>query len=249
MAGRNALQPNFPRDRVSREDDARLAAAAEALGHDFVRPALLAEALTHPSARGGADRGYERLEFLGDRVLGLIVADMLLAAFPDEPEGALAKRLAALVRREALAGVGETLAVGDLLAVSRGEEEAGGRSNPAILADAVEALIGALYLDGGMAAADAFVRRQWTAMMEAAETPPQDPKTRLQEWAQGASRPLPSYATIAAEGPPHNPTFEVEVSVQGHAPERGRGPSKRAAEQAAAKKLLARIARRAEGAA
>ncbi|MCH7930930.1 MAG: ribonuclease III [Proteobacteria bacterium] len=230
---------------MNSEDAARR--AAEVLGHDFARPALLAEALTHPSARGGG--GYERLEFLGDRVLGLIVADMLMAAFPAEPEGALSKRLAALVRREALARVGESLAVGDLLAMSRGEDEAGGRSNPAILADAVEALIGALYLDGGMAAAGAFVRGHWTAMMEADGTPPQDSKTRLQEWAQGGSLPLPSYATVAAEGPPHSPTFEVEVSVEGHAPERGRGPSKRAAEQAAAKKLLAGIARRDGGAA
>ncbi len=226
---------------MSAAADDRLAAAGAALGHAFSRPALLAEALTHPSAPG-AGGGYERFEFLGDRVLALIVADMLLAAFPGEDEGALAKRFAALVRRESLALVAERLRLGGFVELSKGEEESGGRSNPALLADALEAMIAALYLDGGLAAAEAFVRRHWSAMMEAAETPPQDAKTRLQEWAQGAAKPLPTYTTVGVEGPPHNPTFAVEVRVAGHPPAAASGSSKRAAEQAAAAALLASVA-------
>ncbi len=211
------------------------------LGHVFARPALLAEALMHPSAKVGG-RGYERLEFLGDRVLGLIVADMLLAAFPAEDEGALAKRFAALVRREALARVGEELDLGRYVTISKGEEESGGRSNPTLLADATEAVLGALYLDGGLAAAGAFVRRRWTAMMETAETPPEDAKTRLQEWAQGTAKPLPDYTTVRVEGPPHSPTFAVEARVEGLPAVTATGPSKRAAEQAAAAALLSKLA-------
>ena len=225
---------------MSGRDRTRVAAAAEALDHDFADPALLAEALTHPSAR--SDRhSYERLEFLGDRVLGLIVADMLLDGFPAEDEGALAKRLAALVRRQALADVAARLGIGAFVAVSKGEEETGGRASPALLADALEAMIGAIYRDGGLAAADRFVRRHWTAMMEAADSPPEDAKTRLQEWAQGNARPLPCYTTVGEEGPAHGPVFEVEVRVEGHAPVTGRGRSKRAAEQAAAAALLAAV--------
>ena len=211
------------------------------LGHQFARPALLAEALTHPSVktRGHA---YQRLEFLGDRVLGLIVADMLLAAFPSEDEGALAKRLAALVRREALANVAAGIDLGQYLTLSKGEDETGGRSNPALLADAMEAVIGALYVDDGLAAAEGFVRRHWTAMMETAGAPPQDAKTRLQEWAQGAAKPLPDYTTVSVEGPPHAPTFAVEARVEGFPGATAKGPSKRAAEQAAAAAVLATVA-------
>ncbi|MFQ5958137.1 MAG: ribonuclease III [Alphaproteobacteria bacterium] len=224
---------------MSAAGDDHLHAAAAALDHGFTRQALLAEALTHPSA--GARGGYERLEFLGDRVLALVVADMLLAAFPDEDEGALAKRLAALVRRETLAKVAASLDFGRFLTLSKGEEETGGRANPTVLADALEAAIGALYLDGGLAPAEAFMRRHWTAPMEAAAHPPEDAKTRLQEWAQGAGRPLPEYATTGVEGPPHSPTFTVEVRVESQPPVSATGPSKRAAEQAAAAALLARV--------
>ncbi len=218
-----------------------LATLYPVLGHDFARPALLAEALTHPSAKARG-HGYERLEFLGDRVLGLIVADMLLAAFPAEDEGALAKRLAELVRGESLARVGEELDIGRYVKLSKGEDEAGGRSNPTLLANAMEAVIGALYLDGGLDAAGAFVRRRWTAMMETAESPPQDAKTRLQEWAQGAAKPLPGYTTVSVEGPPHSPTFAVEARVEGLPAVTAKGPTKRAAEQTAAAALLARLA-------
>ncbi len=225
---------------MSDKTRSRLDVAATALGHDFGRPELLREALTHTSARTGR-RSYERFEFLGDRVLGLVIAHMLHDGFPGEDEGALAKRFAALVRRQALARVATELDIGDLIEISRGEEDSGGRANPAILADAMEALIAALYLDGGLSFAEAFIQRHWTVMMEAMEAPPQDAKTELQEWAQGAGRPLPRYTTIAEQGPAHDPVFKVEVTVSGQAPITGKGRSKRAAEQAAAGALLAQV--------
>lgn len=224
------------------------------LAHEFARPELLAMAVTHPSATGrsrgkGAKKpaprksgpklgDNQRLEFLGDRVLGLVVAEMLFAAFPNEDEGALAKRLAALVRQEGLALVARKLGLGRFLTLSKGEEESGGRDNPATLADACEAVIGAIYLDGGVAAARSFVERHWGAMMSAEAIPPQDAKTALQEWAQAAGLNLPRYLVVRSDGPPHDPVFEVEVAVEGQQPARGTGRSKRAAEQAAARELL-----------
>jgi len=221
-------------------------AAAEAvLGHRFDRPELLAMALTHPGAAPGG--GYERLEFLGDRVLGLVVTHMLYEAFPDEPEGALSRRLAALVRRESLAEVARSLGLGRFIRLARGEPEESLRDNPALLADVTEAAIGALYLDGGLEVAAAFVRRRWSGPMTAAKSPPHDPKTRLQEWAQGRGRPLPHYRVVATEGPAHEPSFVIEVAVEGLAPVQASGRSKRAAETAAAAALLARIETGGEG--
>jgi ribonuclease-3 len=186
-------------------------------------------------------REYERLEFLGDRVLGLVVAHMLYAAFPAESEGALAKRLAALVRRETVARVAEAVGLGRHLVLSRGEADSGGRSSRTVLADAFEALIGALYLDAGLAAADHFIRRHWQPLLEADARPPQDAKTALQEWAQGSGLPLPRYAMVASEGPPHSPTFCVEVQVGDLTPARGTGRSKQLAQQAAAAAMLQEI--------
>ena len=219
---------------------------AERLGHGFARPELLARALTHPSAahrQGGIDDSYERLEFLGDRVLGLIVADLLMARFPREPEGALAVRHAELVRRETLAEVAGEIGLDDYLRLAKGEEAAGERRNPALLADACEAVIGALYLDGGLAVAWAFVERLWGARLEAEARPPQDAKTALQEWAQARALGLPKYREVGREGPAHEPyfTLEVEVAGAGAQPARGEGRSKRLAEQAAAARLLARV--------
>ena len=242
MADGDAVRPYFQFRQLSKQDTSRTATAERILNHEFTRRDLLDEALTHPSAKLGR-RCFERLEFLGDRVLGLIVADMLLEAFPQEEEGPLAKRFVALVRRETLAEIAARLGIGALLHLSRGEEDSGGRDNPSLLADALEALLGALYIDAGLAPCDAFIRRHWTAAMKAAEDPPEDSKTRLQEWAQAAGRPLPAYVTIGAEGPAHQPLFEVEVSVADHAPVKGRGRSKRAAEQAAAGALLASVAK------
>ena len=217
---------------------------AERLGHGFARPELLARALTHPSAalrRDGIDDSYERLEFLGDRVLGLIVADLLMARFPREAEGALALRHAELVRRETLAEVAGEIGLEDYLRLAKGEEAAGERQNPALLANACEAVIGALYLDGGLAVAWAFVERLWAARLEADARPPQDAKTALQEWAQARALRLPKYREVGRKGPAHEPYFTLEVEVGGQQPARGEGRSKRLAEQAAAARLLARL--------
>jgi len=225
---------------------ADLVALAERLGHAFAEPELLVRALTHPSAatrRGAIDDSYERLEFLGDRVVGLIVADLLMADFPDEPEGALALRHAELVRRETLAEVASEIGLEDHLRLARGEEAAGERHNPALLANACEAVIGALYLDGGLAAAQRFVEPLWRPHLEADARPPQDAKTALQEWAQGRGLDLPDYREVGREGPAHEPHFTVEVAVEGQEPARGEGRSKRLAEQAAAARLLASVQR------
>ncbi|MHA1113436.1 MAG: ribonuclease III [Alphaproteobacteria bacterium] len=216
--------------------------------HVFERPALLREALTHASAAGRAEPSYERLEFLGDRVLGLVVAETLFDRFPDEDEGALARRFAALVRREALAEVALMIGLGEFLILSSGEDDSGARANPAILADACEALIAALYRDGGMDAARVFIEHHWRPRMEADSEPPMDSKTAVQEWAQARGLALPVYALIAQEGPEHAPTFLIEARLSGQAPARGDGRSKRAAEQVAASVLLARLTDATEGA-
>ena len=219
-----------------------LDAIVAAIGYHFVETQLLNDALTHPSAGTGRRMGrrtqYERLEFLGDRVLGLVVAEVLYRRFPDENEGALARRHAALVRREALARVALTLGLDRALILSRGEEEGGGRHNPTMLADACEAVLGAVYADGGLAPAAEIIRRCWEPLVAEAATPPKDAKTALQEWAQGLGKPLPVYRVLGIEGPPHDPMFAVEVSVVGLPAVTASGPSKRTAEQAAATALL-----------
>jgi ribonuclease III len=226
---------------------ARVADAAKAiearLGHRFADRRLLTEALTHSSAiaRGRGRRSNERLEFLGDRVLGLVIADLLLARYPAEGEGDLSRRYAALVRREALAEVAADLGAAPWLVVGRSEEEAGGRSNPALLANVVEALIGALYLDAGLAVAAGFIRQHWLPRLEAMAVPPRDAKTALQEWAQSRGLGLPTYAVAAVAGPAHAPRFDVSVSLADFAPGRAVAGSKRAAEQAAAEELLERL--------
>ncbi len=222
------------------------AALRKWLGHGFSQPDLLVQALTHPSAatrRGAGEDSYERLEFLGDRVLGLIVADLLLARFPDEQEGSLAVRHTELVRRETLAEIAGEIGLERYLRLAKGEEAAGERHNPALLANACEAVIGALYLDGGLDAAQAFVAPLWRERLEAAVQPPQDAKTALQEWAQGRALGLPKYREVGREGPAHEPLFTIEVEVggQGQEPARGEGRSKRLAEQAAATDMLATV--------
>jgi ribonuclease-3 len=213
-----------------------------ALGHRFGHPVLLDQALTHSSVkaqrRGGGS--YERLEFLGDRVLGLVIAEMLLKAYPDEAEGALARRHAELVRKETLASVaGEVdLAPHVRLPVI---EERDARSNPNLLADVCEAVIAALYLDGGFEVARAFVKRHWQPRMAAALAPPKDAKTALQEWAQGRGKKLPAYRLVKSEGPPHQPVFTVAVEVDGFTEITASGTSKRQAEAVAAASLLQQI--------
>jgi ribonuclease-3 len=224
--------------------DERLRALSLALGHVFREPRLLTEALTHPSAAPTRRRAmaFQRLEFLGDRVLGMAIAAMLFRRFPDEDEGDLARRQTALVRREALARVALTVGLDRALILAKGEEEGGGRANSAMLADACEAVLGAICADAGFDAAAAIVRAHWGPLLAEAAAPPLDAKTALQEWAQARGRPLPSYTVVSREGVAHEPRFLVAVTVAGEAPTTGSGASKRAAEQAAAAILLARVA-------
>lgn len=210
------------------------------LGHVFSDKALLRQALTHPSAVTvrTAQRDYDRLEFLGDRVLGLVVADHLLALFPQEEEGKLALRYNALVRAEACARAARRIELGAQLIVSAAEERGGARDNETILANACEALIAAVYLDGGLDASRALIRTAWSDEFEPSGSAPQDPKTALQEWAARVKAEGPVYTTVEQSGPPHAPVFVVEVTVQGRGTGRGEGRSKKEAERAAARALL-----------
>ncbi len=217
------------------------------LGHHFTRPDLLCRALTHASAArnpGAAGQSYETLEFLGDRVLGLVVAELLFHRYANENEGALASRHATLVSGKVLARVAQDIGLSNYVILATGEEDGGGRSNPSLLANACEAVIAALYLDGGLAAASDFIHRHWTAMMEAQAEPPKDPKTALQEWTQAESMGLPVYSVVERTGPQHAPVFEVAARVGRRAPATGRGTTKKVAEQAAAAALLQRLTRR-----
>lgn len=211
---------------------------ADILGHRFHDRRLLRDALRHPSIAGTLHAtGYERLEFLGDRVLGLVIAESLLKRFPSEPEGHLARRLAAHVRRDALAEVARAIDLGRFIMLSRGEDVGGGRAKAGTLADCLEAVIGALYLDGGLEVAARFIHDRWEDRL-AERSPPRDPKTALQEWAQGRGLPLPRYQTLAAEGPDHAPAFTVSVTIEGQPGATAVGTSKRVAERAAAEALL-----------
>ncbi|MBM10350.1 MAG: ribonuclease III [Magnetovibrio sp.] len=211
------------------------------LGHVFKNTNQLHQALTHISTTKTNADSNERLEFLGDRVLGLIVANMLFESFKEEDEGDLAYRFAALVKRETLAHVAREIKLGDFIKLSVGERETGGAEKDSVLANTCEALIAALYLDGGFAAANNFIRYYWGPLLEKDPKPPKDPKTSLQEWAQAAGRSLPEYTVTNRRGPDHAPLFTVEVKVSGEIPTRGEGSNKQTAEQAAAKILLAQL--------
>ncbi len=220
-----------------------------AFGYVFRRPQLLREALTHRSAvhlrqrRGVAHSSLgsnERLEFVGDRVLGLVVAEWLAERFPTETEGALARRHAHLVARPLLAEIGERLGLADRMAVAPNEARAGVKALPTVLADAMEAVIGAIYLDGGLEAARDVVRTAWGPAMEAQKQPPQDPKTALQEWLGARGQPLPIYSVTATEGPPHAPQFVIQAAGGGKTGS-GRAGTKQAAERAAAIELLGKL--------
>lgn len=224
---------------------ASLEALEAKLGHRFKNPSLLREALTHPSAnpkaRGG--RHNDRLEFLGDRVLGLIIARRLFERFKDAEAGQLSDRLNALVRLETAAEVAREIGLGEHLIMARSEAESGGRNKTGILGDACEAVIGALYLDGGLPAAEQFVDRLWKRRLAQVGRTRKDAKNRLQERVQGQGLPLPVYEMVGRSGPDHAPSFTVEVRVEGVKPAQGEGPSRRLAEQAAAEKMLRRLAR------
>jgi ribonuclease III len=220
-----------------------------ALGYRFQDPRPLEEALTHASSlqrpRGGGRRGgrsYQRLEFLGDRVLGLAVAHLLIERFPDDAEGALTRRHAALVRKESLADVALRLGLGAWLQVAPSEVGSAGGVRPTLLADSCEALIGAIYLDGGLAAARAFIERYWQPLIEAVQSAPRDAKTQLQEWAMARGLAPPTYRTVATSGPAHAMTFTVEVSLPDQATVSATGATKRHAEGHAAGLMLQRIA-------
>jgi ribonuclease-3 len=243
LAGGNPLEPavaaGFVRGKGARIQAASGDAGAEALlGHHFTDKKMLTEALTHRSAAGAKGHGSnERLEFIGDRVLGLIVAEWLLEKFPEEREGALGLRLAALVSAPTLTKVAEAHGLAALLAVAPGESKRGVRVLSNVLADALEALIGALFLDAGFSAARDFVRRVMGDVVDQQFLPPKDSKTALQEWALKRALPLPSYDVVEQSGPSHAPKFVIKVTV-GDATASGEAGSKRGAEQAAAVKLL-----------
>jgi ribonuclease-3 len=230
-----------PKPSKSRASTAK--ALESRIDYRFRDKALLDSALTHISAlKGGRSRSgnYQRLEFLGDHVLGLVVSDMLFRAFPKANEGELSRRLADLVRRETCAEVGRAIDLGAAVRLGPSEISGGGRSREAILADVCESVIGAVFLDGGYAAGAALVERLWDERMRIPARPPRDAKTILQEWAQARGLPTPSYREVGRTGPHHKPEFRVAVQLPDRAPAEGMGRSKRAAEQAAAAVLLER---------
>jgi len=218
-----------------------MAAFARRLGHDFARPDLLIRALTHASA-GTASRAHnQRLEFLGDRVLGLIMAEALFTADRQATEGQLAPRFNALVRKETCAEVARALDLGAVLRMGRSEMISGGRRKETLLGDAMEAVLAAVYLDGGLEAARAVVLRHWAARLAEAEGVGRDAKTALQEWTQARGEALPDYAETGRDGPAHAPVFTIEVRLADGRHARATAGSKRAAEQAAAAALLALV--------
>lgn len=217
-----------------------LAALQERLGYEFCERALLVRALTHASAN--TVESNERLEFLGDRVLGLVIAEKLHREYPQDNEGLLALKFNALARGEACAAAAEAAGLSECIVLAASEAASGGRRKSAILAGACEAVIAALYLDGGMTPARNFIERYWALQFLSLGTDMRDAKTALQELAQARSRSgrgTPLYRMLRREGPDHAPRFWVEVSVPGETPQIGEGGSKREAEQAAAAALLA----------
>lgn len=218
------------------------------LGHDFRDARLLDRALTHASVGEGvapqtskAPRDNERLEFLGDRVLGLLVAERLHHDFPEADEGQLSSRLHALVDKHACGRVGARLGVGEAVRLSPGETKSGGRRKEGVIADAVEAILAAVYLDGGVDAARQVFDKAWA---EEIARPPErsltNPKSALQEWAQAQGRPLPAYSIAGRTGSDHAPTFTVQVAVEGLEPLTAQGRSRQDAEKAAAVAMLKR---------
>ncbi|MBL4645875.1 MAG: ribonuclease III [Hyphomicrobiales bacterium] len=215
---------------------------AQRLGHEFNNLLLLKHALTHMSAVGD-DRtlqSYQRLEFQGDRVMALVVTDMLMQEFPIAEEGELARRLTALVRNETCVEIARELELGDDIYLGSGEAGSGGRKKKAILGDVCESVIAAVYVDGGFPAAQKFVRRFWQPKMHRYDQAQRDSKTELQEWAQSQSLAVPEYGIVRRMGPDHAPEFLVEVNVKGYAAMRAAGGSKRSAEHAAAYRMLLR---------
>ncbi|MEA3037685.1 MAG: ribonuclease [Sphingomonadales bacterium] len=219
-------------------DEATQAWLAEALGSPPGDAALFERALTHSSH---GEENYERLEFLGDRVLGLVVATWLYEVFPGEPEGKLSRRFNALVARETCAEVARELGLGARLRLGKQARDDGAWDSDNVLGDVVEALIGALYLDSGLETAEAFVRRAWADRVSSRDRAPKHPKSTLQEWAAANDRKPPEYRLAGRTGPHHAPRFVVEVAIKGVGEASAEGASKQEAETAAAAKLLEQL--------
>jgi ribonuclease-3 len=230
------------RRRTAKRRKAAASVLEQTIGYRFKDSELLERSLTHISAIGGGNRAnsYQRLEFLGDHVLGLIISDMLFRAFPRADEGELSRRLADLVRREACAEVARAINLGAALRLGASEANAGGRLRTAILADVCEALVGAVYLDGGYEQTGKLVERLWGERMRTPARPLRDAKTELQEWAQARGLPTPTYREVERTGPHHNPEFRVAVTLPQRESAEGLGRSKPSAEQAAAAAMLKR---------
>ena len=223
-------------------EDSAIDTFAARLGYDFHDATLLRTALTHSSVRVGKPdaNDNERLEFLGDRVLGLVVAEMLAREFPSANTGEMARRFNLLVRKETCAEVAREIGLGRVIVMSQGEAESGGRNKLTILGDASEAVLGAVFLDGGFEHAREVVRSLWLPRLRQDGDVLTDAKSALQEWAQGRGLELPRYKEIARKGPDHAPHFTYRVEIEGLEPQNGNGPNKRAAEQAAASAILLR---------
>lgn len=218
------------------------AALEDRFAYVFSDQTLLERALTHSSLSGGnkSVRDLERLEFLGDRVLGLLTAEELWRRYPTYEEGELAPRLNALVRKETCAKAALYFDVDKYILLSEWEEQAGGRKKKAILGDVMEALLGALYVDGGLEVARGVYDQFWKPNLEEMAKAHKDPKTALQEWTQNKKLGTPNYNVVEADGPAHEPAFKIEVQVKGYAPATGDGSSKRSAQMEAAKAFLMR---------
>jgi ribonuclease III len=212
----------------------------------FNNKQLFELAMTHPSCaskRGGVNINNQRLEFLGDSVLGMLIAEMLYKLYPDEQEGELARRFSGLVNGEVLANVARKLGFGEMIKMASSEIDGGGRDNNSNLEDSVEAIIGALYLDGGIEKARDFVTEHWLELAQSLTEAPKDAKTSLQEWAQGRGLPLPEYNLVSQTGSAHAPEFVIEVSVKNNGAARATAPSKKQAQMEAAKNLLEKLTR------
>jgi len=209
------------------------------LGYVFTNADLLREALTHPSLEGG--KQYQRLEFVGDRVLGLVIAEWLFEQYPGADEGGLASRHTNMVRKETLAEVAAVMKLSSFIHMAKSTEDNGGRDKPTILADVCEAVIGAVNQDGGYGAARGLVRKYWKRYISQESIGKRDAKTRLQEWVQARHIPTPNYVVTSRTGPAHEPLFTIEARVKDMEPETGKGLSKREAEQDAASRILSRL--------
>lgn len=214
-------------------------ALQQRIGYRFKNETLLKLALIHPSLNKGENN--QRLEFLGDSVLGAIVAQIVYELYPSEQEGELARRHAALVRGETLAAAAREIGLGEALSMTGSEQQGGGRENNSNLEDAFEALVGALYLDGGWQAAEDFIKPRWLVLAQNIKAPPKDAKTALQEWAQARGLPVPTYTLLETVGPAHAPEFTIEVVVKGYDGAQAKAASKRTAEQMAAEQLLGKL--------